>query len=124
MNGIVEITVSGKLVTLQFGAQACMLFEEMALQNAMDPMSKENHVKLMCDLFHCGIAGYQLRTRRPVTTYDQNMDLFDQFAAESDFKTDMELIWKTWGESKWGSELIATGDKEKKKLEELEESQP
>lgn len=121
MNGIVEILIGGQIHTLRFGVQACMLFQDIAIKNALDPTSKENEIKLMGDLFYCGLFGAALRQQKQAPTYDYAMSLFDDFSLEDSFAVDQQRIWTEWSESKWGSSLIALGKEAlKKKVEELE----
>lgn len=118
MNGIVEISIKGEKHTLQFGVQACMLFQDLAIKNTIDPLSPVNHVKMLGDLFYCGLVGYKLRMQQPVLDYPEAIDLFNKFAEEDDFEQGTAKIWNTYSESKWGSALVNYGQTVKKKLEE------
>jgi hypothetical protein len=120
MNGIVEVNIEGEKLTLQFGVQACMLFQDMTVKNTLDPLSPENHMKVISDLFYCGLYGWHLRNQAPVLSYAEAMDIFDKVAESPTFKEDQEKIWITYSQSKWGSELISFGKDVKKKLEEID----
>lgn len=118
MNGIVELSIGGEKLTLQFGVQACMLFQDYAMKNTLDPLSPENHVKLLCDLFYCGLYGWHLRNQSQILTYAEAMEWFDKFSEEPTFEQDHVRIWQTYQSSKWGTALIEYGQAVKKKLEE------
>lgn len=120
MNGVVEITIEGNKHTLMFGVQACMIFQDLAVQNALDPNSKANEIKLISELFYSGLAGYAIRSRKQSPSFEAAMDLFDKFSLEENFIVEHAEIWNTWRESKWGSSLIANGEEALKKKAELE----
>lgn len=122
MNGIVEITINDHKHQLSFGVQSCMIFQDLAVKNAMDPTSKANEVKLIGDLFYSGLVGHALRNQKPAPTYAQAMDLFDLFSCEPTFIEENATIWGTWRQSKWGSDLIAVGSESLKKKAETEEN--
>lgn len=119
MNGVVNITIEGKLYTLRFGVQACMLFQDMSLKNPINPLinKEQNTIKLISELFHCGLFGNSIRNGEATLSMGETMDLFDKFGCEADFTDGCAKVWDAWSQSKWGSELIALGEEVKKKLE-------
>lgn len=117
MNGVVEITIEGETHTLRFGVQACMLFQDMSLKNPINPLisKDQNTIKLISELFHCGLFGDAVRNGRATKNIGESMDLFDKFGEELHFADSCKKIWDAWAQSKWGSDLIALGEEVKKK---------
>lgn len=118
MNGVIEITIDKKPYTFRFNVHACMLFQKKALNNSMSELSSEAHIKLMGDLFYCGLYGQSMRTQTEPLNYEAAMDLLDKFSEEDHFMESTAKLWDAWKVSKWGSELVTFGEEIKKKLDE------
>jgi len=119
MNGVLEIEIKGQKHTLRFGVQAGLLFKSYIVQHKMKAGTLESNYALLGDLFYCGLYGEAIRKQRQPLTYEEAMDLFDEFGSEENFANDSNRMWAAWGESSAGHELINLSQQALKKKEEL-----
>lgn len=124
MNGIVEISIKGKKHRLRFNVQAFMEFEPRVLKaNHLQGTSAYN-TKVMTDLVYCGLFGEKLRSDQPIPTYDEFMDLFEEFSEEPDFAEQLQKVSEAFGESKRGKGMIEYGQEiAKKKAQESQQEE-
>lgn len=120
-NGVLDITVDGKPIRLRFNMPAALLFQSFIAECKAKAGSNESNIMLLGELFYCGIYGECFRAKKPCPTHEEAMDLFDLFGAEENFIVDTEKMWRTWGESAVGSDMIRDAGK-KKELENLQSS--
>lgn len=120
-NGVLDITVNGKPLRLRFNMPAALLFQSFMAETKAKAGSMESNILLLGELFYCGIYGECFRSKKPCPSHEEAMDLFDAFGAEETFITDTEKMWRVWGESAIGTEMIRDAGK-KKELDNLQPS--
>lgn len=116
MNGIVDINLNEKKVTLRFNYHACMEFESRLFKNATD-----NNAKVLTDLIYSGLFGEAVRNEKPVPAYSDSVDLLDELANLENYAEQTEKIWNVYNESKFGKDFQERlKEFAKKKVEESE----
>jgi len=121
-NGVIDITIKGKQTRLRFNVQAGLLFQSLMAKQTAKAGSDESNIILLGDLFYCGLYGEAIRSGKPSPSRESAMDLFDEFATSDAFTEDTINMWKVWGESTIGNEMVTLANK-KKALSELKSPQ-
>jgi hypothetical protein len=120
-NGVVDISIKEKTYRLRFNGPAGLLFQSFMAESTAKPGSNESNISFLVDLFYCGFYGEAKRSNNPIPKYEDISDLFDVFMTCPNFAEDTANLWKIWGESVVGSDMIKIADSKKKELESLQE---
>lgn len=99
MNGIVNVNIKGQAYPLKFGMQAFLIFQDKSVNSNVSAESTEGRLKAVCDLFFAGLAGHSIRNEKPVLSYPECVDLFDELCMEPDFNDQVNAIWNCFNES-------------------------
>ena len=99
MNGIVSVNIKGESYPLKFGMQAFLIFQDKSVNSNVSAESTEGRLKAVCDLFFAGLAGNSIRSEKPILSYAECVDLFDELCLEPDFNDQVNAIWNCFNES-------------------------
>jgi hypothetical protein len=112
-NGVIDVVINGKETRLRFNVQAGLLFQSLMAKQTAKAGSDESNIILLGDLFYCGLYGDAVRSGKPSPSRESAIDLFDVFATSDTFTSDTIEMWKVWGESTIGNQMITLADKKK-----------
>lgn len=72
----------------------------------MDYSTTEGQMKLAGDLLYAGLLGQALRDERPIPSWGETMDLFDEFSKQSDFSEQFVKMFDVYKETEWAKKLL------------------
>lgn len=110
MNGICEITVSGKKHRLEFGMIAVEEFQRLSLMNP-----SKNVTKIITDLIYSGILNRCINDLEPAPAYREIAALVQEVSKEPDFEAQWATVLNCYELSKNGGEEIKKKDGERPK---------
>lgn len=120
MNGVVEITIKEQVHILRFNVHASMTFSLKTSTNPLSWDSAEGMVKFTSDLFYAGLVGQAMRDQRQIPTWDQAMDLFDEYSLEDTFNEGCASIINSFLGTEWANKFMSVSsggsESDKKKV--------
>lgn len=116
MNGVCEMRIAGKVYPLKFGIVAVEEFSRLCSDNV-----SKNANKAMIELIYSGLFNHAIANRLPAKSFSEVYDLVEEFNNEDDAADQIEKIWETFNQSKYGSEWLKKIEGLAKKKDELSE---
>lgn len=115
MNGIYEIEIDGKAITLLYGVSGVDEFQRRSVYNPSD-----DSVKAFTDLLYSGLYGNAMRQGKGKPEYEVAYDLMETILALPNSDAVSEKIWDTFKESIHGANFLAKIEAINKKAKEEE----
>lgn len=113
MNGVFEIEIDEKTITLLFGVSGVDEFQRRSVYNP-----SEDSVKVFTDLLYSGLYGYAMRQGKGKPDYETAYDLMEAILGLPNSDAISANIWDTFKESVHGANFLAKIEAINKKAKE------
>lgn len=121
MNGLVDINLNEKKVTLRFSYQGSIIMEKITAERILNG-EHTNDAIIFTDVVYSGLYGNAMATRQAIPDYEFAYNLVDEMAnTMDDFAAEKAKIEKAYFESKFGADFMQRVIDFKKKADEKAE---